>query len=167
MKPEEKKNIRLIVEDEQSLYTSFSPDSEFNENVKQYIRSKASIVDYRQPIELTVISSSPLDEERFKSAIANWINDETTLFIRQEKQSLQLPRVMFIVGASIIILITLLKQFIEPLTFAVIVIIGTAVLGRGVTNWYEHTLGIKAKRWLLSELKKTNTIVFQNDEKTS
>jgi len=74
---------------------------------------------------------------------------------------------MFIIGASIIILITLLRQFIELLTYAVILIIGTAVLGRGVTNWYEHTLGIKAKKWLLSELNKTNVIVFQNDERNS
>ena len=66
-----------------------------------------------------------------------------------------------------IILTTLLRHFIEPLTYAVIVIIGTAVLGRGVTNWYEHTLGIKAKKWLLNELQKTNTIVFQNDERNS
>jgi len=116
---------------------------------------------------LTVISSSPLDEERFRSAIANWIKDEKTLFIRKEKQSVQLPSAMFIIGASIIILITLLRQFIELLTYAVILIIGTAVLGRGVTNWYEHTLGIKAKKWLLSELNKTNVIVFQNDERNS
>ena len=71
---------------------------------------------------------------------------------------------MFIIGASIIILITLLRQFIELLTYAVILIIGTAVLGRGVTNWYEHTLGIKAKKWLLSELNIISVItefIFQ------
>ncbi|MCR5034606.1 MAG: hypothetical protein K6B42_04195 [Clostridia bacterium] len=167
MAQQETNIIRLVVEDEQSLYSPFSPDCEFNENVKQYIRSKASLGDYRQPMELIVISSSPLDEERIRSAIANWVKDEKTLFIRKEKQSTQLPSAMFIIGASIIILITLLRQFIEPLTYAVILIIGTAVLGRGVTNWYEHTLGIKAKRWLISELNKTNMIVFRIDERNS
>ena len=33
-------NIRMIVEDEEALYSTFSPDAEFKHPVKSYIRSK-------------------------------------------------------------------------------------------------------------------------------
>lgn len=155
------KNINLLVKDEQDLYTPFSPEDEFNENVKQYIRSQAVGLDFHQQLQLTVISSSPLDEDKFRSAVANWIDQEKALFTLEEKNSTRLETAMFVVGALIIILVSLLKQYFEPLTYAIILIIGTAALGKGVTNWYEHVPGIKAKKWLINEFEKANMIVFE------
>ena len=161
------KNIRLLVKDEQSLYTPFSPDDEFSEPVKTYIRSKALGDDYKQQIKLTVISSAPLDEDKFRSASANWIEEEKALFEQNEKRATQLPTAMFIIGALIIILVTLFKSYFEPLTFAIILIIGTAVIGKGVTNWYEHVPAYKAKKWLATEIDKTSTIEFLYEDDNS
>ena len=164
MKLQKENNINLLVKDEQSLYTPFSPVAEFNEPVKSYIRSKILLHDYKQQIKLTVISSSPLDEEKFRSAAANWIEDEIALFAQDEKNSTHLPTAMFIIGVLIIILVSLLKQYFEPLTYAIILIIGTAVAGKGVTNWYEHVPAIKARKWLSEEIDKTSTIEFEYTE---
>ena len=68
MKLQKENNIRLLVKDEQSLYSPFSPDAEFSEPVKSYIRAKTLGDDFKQQIKLTVISSAPLDEERFRTA---------------------------------------------------------------------------------------------------
>lgn len=154
-------NIRLLVNDEQSLYTPFSPDDELSEPVKSYIRSKVIGHDYRQEIKLTVISSSPLDEEKFKSAIANWIEDERAVFEQNEKQSTTLTSAIFIIGVSIIILLSLLKQHLEPLTAAIILIIGTGLTAKGVQRWYEQVTTFKAKKWLTAEKGKKSTIVFE------
>lgn len=161
MKKQEVNNIRLIVKDEQDLYTPLSPDDEFSDPVKSYIRSKALNADYKQPVKLTVISSSPLDEEKFRSAAANWVREEKTAFELNAKQSTKLPTAMFIIGGLVVIIVSLLKQHFEPLTYAIILIIGTAVIGKGVTNWYEHVPAIRARRWLTEEVEKKSTIVFE------
>ena len=71
------KDIRIVVEDENSLYSSFSPDDEFNEAVKAYIRSRLSDGISRQSINMTVIARSPMDEERFRAAVYEIIRTVT------------------------------------------------------------------------------------------
>ena len=68
---------------------------------------------------------------------------------------------MFIIGALIVVLMLLFKSHIDPVTYAVILIIGTAITGRGVTNWYEKVPSLKAKKWLAEGLKSNNTIKFE------
>ncbi len=51
----EQQNIRLVVDDEQALYTSFSPEDEFDEPVKTYIRSKAAGKDQTKSINLNPV----------------------------------------------------------------------------------------------------------------
>ncbi len=52
------------------------PAPEFGMFVKSYIRSKISVTGKLKRISLTVLSEKPLDEERFRSAVSNWIQDE-------------------------------------------------------------------------------------------
>lgn len=159
--------IRILAEDEQSLYTPLSPDDEFSEPVKTYIRSKLLGYNLKHQLKLTVISSSPLDEEKFKSATANWVKDEKAVFDRKERYSTILPTVMFIIGGLVVVLMSLLRKYFDPIEYAVIVIIGTAVMGRGVTNWYEHVPAIRTRKWLTNEIEKTSTIVFEYEDHSS
>ena len=76
----EQKNVRLVVDDEQKLYTPFNPDDEFSEPVKAYIRTKITGKEDHQSISLTVMSHDPVNEERFRSAVSNWIRAEKALF---------------------------------------------------------------------------------------
>ena len=161
MKLQKENNIRLLVKDEQSLYSPFSPDAEFSEPVKSYIRSKTFGDDYKQQIKLTVISSSPLDEEKFRSSASKWVEEEKAVFEQNYRRFIHLPRAMFIIGVLIIILVSLLKPYFEPLTHAIILIIGTAVAGKGVVNWYEQVPAIRARKWMTEEINNTSTIVFE------
>ena len=72
----EQKNISIVVENEQELYTSLSPEDEFNDSVKSYIRSKITGGGMKRYVGLTVISRTPIDEDRFRSAVSNWARDE-------------------------------------------------------------------------------------------
>ena len=65
----EQANIILVVEGEKSLYTNFSPEAEFDHNVKEYIKSKIAGNEDKS-IRLTVVSQDPLDEEKFRSAVS-------------------------------------------------------------------------------------------------
>ena len=76
----EQMNIILVVEDEKSLYTNFSPEAEFDHDVKEYIKSKiAGEEDNNKSVQLTVVSQDPLDEEKFRLARV-----EKSLFDREQ-----------------------------------------------------------------------------------
>ena len=66
----EQMNIILVVEDEKSLYTNFSPEAEFDHDVKEYIKSKIAGEEDNKSVQLTVVSQAPLDEEKFRSAVS-------------------------------------------------------------------------------------------------
>ena len=55
MDSKERKGIRLVVEDEKTLYSAFSPEDEFDWAVKSYIRSKLADGGHRQSVDMTVI----------------------------------------------------------------------------------------------------------------
>lgn len=76
---QKEKNITLIVNDEKTLYSAFSPEDEFDESVKSYIRSKIAGMDYKQNVRLKVVSRNHIDEDRFRLAVSNWIRDEKTI----------------------------------------------------------------------------------------
>ena len=95
MDNEKSKSISILVDDEQTLYSSFSPEPEFAEPVKIYIRSKLADERYMKGIRMTVISQKPIDEERFRAASANWIRTEKTVFRVQEKNTLRMLVFLF------------------------------------------------------------------------
>ena len=79
MDHKEQVNITLIVNDEKSLYSTFSPEPEFSDKVQMYIKSKAAVEDMEHSINLHVLSRVPLDEDRFRTAVSNWIRQEREL----------------------------------------------------------------------------------------
>ena len=85
MKEKEIKDITVIVNDENSLYVPYSPESIFSEGIKSYIRSKTTEANSGNGIRLIVKSPSAMDEERFRTAVKNWIREEGALFTREEK----------------------------------------------------------------------------------
>ena len=66
--------ISIIVDNEEKAYTPFSPEPDLNYHLKAYIKSKTAGIDYHNKLALTVISEAPLDEERFRTAVSNWIS---------------------------------------------------------------------------------------------
>ena len=86
----EQKNIRIVVENEQDLYTPLSPEDEFNDSVKSYIRSKITGGGMKRYVGLTVISRTPIDEDRFRSAVAHWARDEKEALGSDRKEKLRL-----------------------------------------------------------------------------
>ncbi len=81
----EQTNIILVVEDEKSLYTNFSPAAEFSHDVKDYIKSKIAGEEDNKSVQLTVVSQEPLDEEKIRSAVSAWISDEKRVLRQSEK----------------------------------------------------------------------------------
>ena len=79
------KDVKLIVNDEDSLYMPFSDGDEFAFSVRDYIKAKYAGAEIGDLLRLTVVSAVPIDEDRFRSAVSNWIVDEKLKFRQEEK----------------------------------------------------------------------------------
>ena len=123
-------NIWLVVDDEQALYTPFSPENEFSEAAKQYIRSKIATKDIRHSISLTVMSRDPLNKERFRSAVSNWVRDEKAIFQKTRKELIRMLVERLILGSALILLSLALQKQFEVLKYSLIPVMSSLALSK-------------------------------------
>ena len=157
----EQKKIRIVVKDEQSLYTPYSPEDEFCQPVKMYIRSKIAGEKLRQTFILTVISRDPVNEERFRSAVSNWIREEKNIFRKEEKETVLRLAGSLILGSVLIILSIALQQQISVLKYSLLPVMGSLALSGAAGIMIGDMPTVRAKRWMISEMEKNNIIIFE------
>ena len=126
----EPKNIRIVVEDEEALYTKLSPEDEFNDSIKSYIRAKITGRGFNRYTGLTVISRKPIDEDRFRSAVSNWVRDEEDVFKsdRYEKVCLLIGLLLF--GSALVVFGIKLQDKYEVARYSLVPIMGSLSLSR-------------------------------------
>ena len=159
----EQTNIKLIVDDEQSLYVSFSPEDEFSDSVKSYIKSKLSDgMHSRQGIDMTVISRKPIDEERFRSAVSNWIRDEKRYrSIRERKRPGSRLSEAWFSDPFLLILSIVLEQRVEVLKYSLLPIMGSLALSKAASVLVVDVPTIRVERWFFTEIEKNSVITFE------
>ena len=159
----ERTKITIIVNDEDTLYSSFSPEPEFSDKVQLYIKSKAAVEDMEHSINLHVLSRVPLDEDRFRTAVSNWIRQERALFRKIEKETIRMLIGLLVFGSIFIILSLALEKRIGVLKYTLIPILGSLALSRATGILIVDMPTIKAQRWMLNGLEKNNMITFEYD----
>lgn len=164
MEKTNQKDITLVVDNEESLYSAFSPEAEFSEPVKAYIRSKAAGENHGGSIRLTVVSREHLDEERFRSAVSNWIRDEKVLFRRTEKETVLMLIGLLIFGSILLVLSLALEERVEVLKYSLLPIMGSLSLGNAARIMIIEMPTIRAKRWMIGEMEKDSVITFDYTE---
>lgn len=153
--------ITLVVKQEKDLYSVFSPDDEFHEYVKAYIRSKMMLNGYKKKTRLNVISDEPLDEEKFRSAASNWVKDEKTLFKRNEKKTYLTLASLLAFGSGMILLTLFLQKSITELEYSLMPIMGSLSLGRAAGILILDIPAIRARRYIIGQMEKKSTITFE------
>ena len=157
----EPKQIKLVVDDEKTLYSQFSAEDEFSEAVKKYIRSKVAGKNDRQSISLTVISREPIDEERFHASVSNWVSDERAVFTKNEKDTNRMLIGELIFGSIMIILsLTLQKQF-EVLQYSLLPIMGSLALSSAARTLIIDLPMNSARKKLLKAMELKSVITFE------
>ena len=151
----------LVVDDEQALYAPFTPEDEFSEPLKSYIKSKLAGYDHYQSFNMTVVSHEPLDEARFRSAISNWTRNEKALFRTHEKKTIRTLIGMLIFGSIMLVLTLSLQKQIVELKYSLMPIMGTLALNNAVTIIIKDMPDISVKKWILNEMEKHNVITFE------
>lgn len=157
----EQADVKLIVRDENSLYMPFSPDSEFGMFVKSYIRSKIAVTGKLKRISLTVLSENPLDEERFRSAVSNWIKDEKEELKAKSTNTFHTLIGSLIFGSVLFLLSMYLQPYHEELKYSLLPIMGSISLSKGAGILIMELPIMKANKVMLSELEQHNVITFK------
>lgn len=157
----EQKEIRIVVEDEHTLYVPFSPEADFDESLKTYIRSKTTGEKLRQTFVLTVISGKPVDEKRFRSAVSNWIRDERVQFRKEEKETVFRLVGSLLFGSILVVLSIALQQQISVLKYSLLPIMGSLALSSAARILITDMPTVRAKRWMLDDMEKKNVITFE------
>ena len=157
----ERKNIRLVVEDEKHLYSAFSPEAEFSEPVKAYIRSKLSGEGHQRNVDITVMAREQLDEERFRTAVSNWIKAEWAVFRKKEKETV-IKLVGSLVFGSILIILSIAgqKQY-EVMRYSLLPIMGSLALGTAARILIMEMPAIRIERWFFKEVAENSVITFE------
>ena len=150
----EQTNIILVVEDEKSLYTNFSPEAEFDHDVKEYIKSKIAGEEDNKSVQLTVVSQDPLDEEKFRSAVSNWISDEKKVLRQSENNTTRLFFGLLVFGSIMILLSSVLVSRFTVLQNTLIPIMGSVSLTRAVRTLIIDVPKVRAQKWIFKEMEK-------------
>ena len=163
MDNKEQTKITLVVNDENSLYSPFSPEPEFSDSVQWYIRTKLAGEDVEKSISMNVISHVTLDEDRFRAAASNWIAQERKFFRKKEKETFRMLVGSLIFATVFIILSLALEQRFNLLKYSIIPILGSLALSKAAGIMAFDMPTSRAQRWILDELEKNNVITFQYD----
>ena len=153
--------LKMAVKNEEDLYTPLSPESEFNVGVKTYLSSKVALAEFKNNISLTVISSVPLDEERFRAAVAKWIHDERIVFEQASKISNRMLIGMLLVASLFITVSLSLVEHVNVFSYTIIPVLGSVALGKAAGICITEIPINSAKRKLINELEKNSSIIFQ------
>ena len=161
------KDIKLVVNDEEDLYNHFSPEDEFEDSVKSYITSKIVDKNSIKGISLTVMSQNPMDEDRFRRAVANWISDEKASFRLNDRNTFLTLIGALIFGSIMLILCISLEKIIDVLQYSLMPIMGSLALGKATSILVEDLPLIKARSLVFSEMSKYNVITFEYGQHNS
>ena len=129
----EQMNIILVVEDEKSLYTNFSPEAEFDHDVKEYIKSKIAGEEDNKSVQLTV-------------------ENTTRLFLG-----------LLVFGSIMILLSSVLVSRFTVLQNTLIPIMGSVSLTRAVRTLIIDVPKVRAQKWIFKEMEKNNVVSFEYD----
>ena len=108
--------------------------------------------------------SVPIDEDRFRSAVANWVQEEKLKF-RQEEKTTNRMLIGFLVIASLFIILSLqLEKRVEALSYTIIPVLGSVALGRAAGICLTDLPINRAKRQMINDMENNSPIIFELQE---
>ncbi len=161
IKNTEENTIKVLVANEEDLYNPFNPDSELSDALKTYIRAKAAELDNNRDIHLTVISHTPIDEDRFQSAVSNWIKSEKAVFKSEEKDTFRTLIGLIAFGSLFLTFSVAIVNKNYLLKYSLLPIIGSLALSRAARIMILELPIIRAKKWIIGQMEKNNAISFE------
>ena len=161
MDSKKRTKITIKADDENSLYSSFSPEPEFSYEVQFYIKTKAEGEDTGNIIDLHVVSQEPVDEDRFRTAASNFFRQEKAMLRIKEKETMRMLIGSLVIGSVLIVLSIVLEQRFEVVTYSLLPIMASLALGNAAGILLVDMPTVRAEKWMLNEMEKNSRIIFE------
>ena len=102
-----------------------------------------------------------IDEERFRSAVSNWIRDEKESFNKREKETRISLIGGLVFGSLLLILSIVMEQRVEVLKYSLLPIMGSLALSKAASVLVVDVPTIRVERWFFTEIEKNSVITFE------
>ena len=159
--------IQLLIENESDLYNPYDPSqTRINEGVYRYLKSYCSALESPKHINdtLQIITDSPIDADRFQSALQDAVANDIEEFDRQIARNNR--RVVWegIIGVIFCALGIMLTVYLDALLLTIISLFGTMGVKDAVTISTTVNHDIKNLRKLLSPIMDIKLEVVQRNK---
>ena len=156
--------MKIKIESEDELYNSFDKFGEtLSEDLISYINNKSEVSPIKQKEDIEIVSSSKIDEERFKKSFEKYCNEQLTLINRQQAINRTKQIGMLFVGIIFIIFSLLLADRINILIIEIISTIGSFSIWESANSWLLQSKVIKFNKMRALKLKNSE-IKFEKEQ---
>jgi len=158
-------SIALSVENEKELYNALDPQQDLlSGDVKEYLTEKLQSLDKKDDVELCVCAKSPIDEERLKSAIDRWVQEENASLIATRRRNTLQQIWMFGLGVLFITISLALQPVVNVVWFTVLSTIGAFSMWEAASIWIVQNPKLSMRKRIVARLSKQLTYRFSTSE---
>ena len=152
--------IKLDIEKESDLYCPYNSDHELSSDIGEYYLSKVKERGIKDSIVIRISSLEPLDEERVRNSIGNWLRSADNEYKREARENRIRQIAYFAVGLVFIVISLVLDNYMKTLMFTIFSTIGSLAISESALIWLEENPKIALVRKLAEKWLKSLDIEF-------
>ena len=127
--------IQLRIKDESDLYNPYDPSNTMiRDGVYHYLKSFCTELEYEKHMNdtLQIVTDSPVDEDRFRTALHNAVSGDLNEFDRQLTANKRRVIWEYIVGIGLSVLGVALTIIMDKVLLAIISFLGTTAISNAI-----------------------------------
>ena len=154
-------SVTLNVENEEELYNPLDPQRNLlSDDVKAYLNNKLQARNQTDSLELCICAKAPFDEERFKTAMDRWIQEEDRSLHATAKRNWIQQAWMFGAGVLFIALSLALQPVVNVVWFTVLSTIGAFSMWEAASIWIIQNPKLRMRKAIVARVSKKLTYRF-------
>lgn len=161
--------MQLLIENESDLYNPYDPSqTRINEGVYHYLKSFCSALEAGKHLHdtLQIITSGPIDKDRFQNVLQDAVRRDIAEFDRQIARNNRRVVWELIVGVVFIALGITLSVYLDELLLTIISLFGTMAIRDSITIKTTINHDLKRLKKLLDPISNINLEVVPKSDGT-
>lgn len=152
-------DISLKIHEEADLYSGFDPDQTLlSDEVISYIVRRYQEKDLGDKPRLHIISDLPLDEDRVRKNIRDYMQQELEISVKEQKKITLKQLRLAVIGIAFIAVWLVLSAFTGTVIAEVLSIIGSFAVWEAANIWIIDRPEMRLTRMRLKKLMETEVI---------
>lgn len=154
--------IRMKIDEERDLYNPLDPDGlMLSDDVKAYILEHLEERKLGQDVELIVSSEEALDEEKLRTALNEWVDDEYEDCRREVRRNHLQQYWMLGIGVVFIALSVAIEAAVGAVWYNIVSTIGAFSMWEAAGIWIIQNPGLRLRQRKILSLKEKLSLRLQ------